>query len=535
MTWEWGLAGENTWSRFSPKDQKAIGPASQSYTEGPVRIIEAVEEFTTPTFLPESVPNWVYVGEGERGRKRFVMPLPESNRDYASNLARYSIYLRREHQVGNFSSDEPKQRDNTQRLFDEFNLIIDRLLERVQLMHLYRVSVGVLAPTSVCWYRTADGPMIILPDLGFVWGGFGHLPEWLADQGAWQPLWEDAPRNLITADLDPERDIRTIARLLDWTLSGGLNRDIPKPKDGHDPRRSATYSILYDAMIGKYRNIESLRTALQGSGARPGDHFLFETYRDLTNDRKSSGSWKQKAFVGMLLCAGIGTAGYFGYQEFVKNPPEVRSVICPECPPTSKLHPLLLQYDSTKEPREQTKLFVQMREVERSESSTVAEVERKCIEKIESKLLPSTGCPLGSELLAILTELEKNLAQFEKSVRDWETNPVGDRPFATPEQLKLWNDALETLGKLPKLPSETSLGQREKQSADAVYDRVAKIFEWTGNDFEDHYQGYPLNKTEKMFALLKSEWSRFVRLTPMPEHKEIRPWSDRMERDYSRP
>ncbi len=145
-------------------------------------------------------------------------------------------------------------------LLAELDAAAAGLLDAAATLHAAGWTLGLALPTNVA-LDAAHAPHLI--DLGFTWRGSYDAPPWDASPG--RPAWLDAPTQWLSevppvrrqfADpsgtpfprVAPVEDVRTLARLFAWLLTGQPRAEVVAPSRGPAPE---VWALLADAAAGK--------------------------------------------------------------------------------------------------------------------------------------------------------------------------------------------------------------------------------------------------------------------------------------------
>ncbi len=156
-------------------------------------------------------------------------------------------------------------------LLAELDAAAAGLLDAAANLHAAGWTLGLVSPVNVA-LNAAREPHLI--DLGFTWQGSFGPPPWEASPG--RPAWLDDSARWLSdvpavrrqfADpsgkhfprVEPVEDVRTLARLFAWLLTG-LPRDKVVPANGATP--AALWALLADAAAGKVATAQEFRGRL---------------------------------------------------------------------------------------------------------------------------------------------------------------------------------------------------------------------------------------------------------------------------------
>ncbi|MFO0957182.1 MAG: hypothetical protein U0800_06905 [Isosphaeraceae bacterium] len=344
----WGVVGENRWE--SLRSDRNID------REGVVRDVEpGVDSILDARDVDTSgwpFPAWKRVKKDGRDG-RFEMDLGDGPAPPLDTFADLRDSLHRRGKAG--LRDGPE--------LDRLDRAAVGLLRTIGRIHREGIGVGLLRPSSVILAPSADHG-ILLPDVGFV-RFRGLLPPWMTPTDPFRDLWDKPPEwinersfdrerypkladrfadsadRVLGSGWDPRSDLRTAARLIAWVLAPGdrVLRTIPS-RDEADWTRAEVWAVLRDALEGRFATADEFADALETGPARPSRHFI-----EQISGKGPSGPhpmrnliWAATAIVPLLA---IPALAYFLWPTGVEsggNP------ICPECPPSSKLQPLLIDY-----------------------------------------------------------------------------------------------------------------------------------------------------------------------------------------------
>lgn len=259
--------------------------------------------------------------------------------------------------------------------------LVRALLATVQELHKAGRSFGLLHPLNICWHKPASGAaMLLLPDVGFsLVQGAGSVPGWL-DKGAtevlqryqakrkaepttpddWARLFRAAwyaGREFSLAELNVQREVKIVARILEWVLTGAVRTDDMVAPEDEQLARTPAYEAIRDAILGKIKSVSKLFERLVSATANKVAQAYLKP-SELDPEKAHSGSrrgWVAVAGVA-TLAAVVGGAIYFVHQYGPNGnggtngnggptPPPPVVPLCSDCPPESKLIEPLKELD----------------------------------------------------------------------------------------------------------------------------------------------------------------------------------------------
>ena len=180
-------------------------------------------------------------------------------------------------------------------LLDEADGVIRETLECAGKLHAIGVGLALLQPDNLLYQddRTKGDIRVLLPDVGFVRVRTTLVPDWMRPDCEFARLWDESPEKMLTrsfvlakypefADrvvggLDRDRpvglsfkgDVRTLARLIAWLLTGSVVTTIPDLSTSSSIvlpfSRAAVWSVLRDALEGRIDSPSKLEQAPVGS------------------------------------------------------------------------------------------------------------------------------------------------------------------------------------------------------------------------------------------------------------------------------
>ncbi len=255
-----------------------------------------------PTAAPASGFNWGVVGflheaaelttmPGSRGVVRFVngdvgyaapplsggwKPTPGTPGRYESPwpgdpaAARTLTHLRADLDAASRSG---ALKSGSSPLLAELDAVADRLLEVAAKLHAAGWTLGLVQPGNVLLAANHEPHLV---DLGFTWKGSFGPPPWDASPG--RPAWLDAPADWLSevtavrrqfADpsgthfprVEPAEDVRTLARLFAWLLTGQPRGEVVAPSRGPAPE---LWALLAEASTGRVPTARDFRARLAG-------------------------------------------------------------------------------------------------------------------------------------------------------------------------------------------------------------------------------------------------------------------------------
>lgn len=278
-----------------------------------------------------AIPEWYVVENGDGPLPTYFMPLPVADEFQFSNLYELAKSLRAQH-VGKPVEASIDGQPNP--ALAELDWLADKLLIATEAVHAAGRRLGQIDPRSILYYYDAhDRCRLALPDLPFDYTGPpAPQPEWKQRQD-FMFLWRDSVddrRTLVDfqkSPATPEQDVRTLARLFSWILTG--NEQIPEPRN----REPAVWPVLRQAAAAPngtsaIRKVSDLQSQLLVQGSRLSDHFRARPLSDA-----SAGRGILSVLVAALLIAAFVGAGVI-FKDSIPIPPapEPKYIHCPDCP-----------------------------------------------------------------------------------------------------------------------------------------------------------------------------------------------------------
>lgn len=335
-----GLLGEDSWVRLDGGDVRALPEDVAGWVESRWHgeVPHAVLRLTPPGVVPDldadalgfPVPVWHETGRSATNSSRLLMLVPDvsdarprSLWDLAHEL--WQLRQRSERPNRALSRQQPE--------LDELDWVVVALLGAAEKLHARGLSLGLLAPHNVVWLRRDDGSLLlVLSDYGLrcpdaVAPGLSKVVRETPGEGAdLTPLWEREPAEMTRQDLDRAADLRTLARLFYWVLSGRAVRDLPAPEATSDPAaRDEVHHVLRAAQSGEVATAGEFLAALMlphsRKATRLGTFFTKGGGPEEPPDpnpkprprrRLRSALWL--AAVSALFAAGVGGVGYLFYR-----------------------------------------------------------------------------------------------------------------------------------------------------------------------------------------------------------------------------
>jgi hypothetical protein len=296
--------------------------------------------------------------------------------------------------------------------------VVHQLLQVTAALHHANGSIGLLHPRNVLWYHGANGPRLVLPDVGFVWREGFVAPPWLRRDGAFAPLWDREPETLNTlrftaeADAraadgetrDAQSDLRTLSRLFDWVLSGQARRQVPPPREGDEQSKAQVWSTLEAAQKQRVQNAEALGAALDRPGHRLSDYFRAAGPPEPPRQRW----WRNVLPAAAVVVALVGATGV-GY-FLIRHGPVGGDTpgphpLCPECPVVSNLYRSGLLDELQQalgDPKKELDVLQKMYQLPPSPTPEVHAGEQECLKRWRLKYgegLDRRGGELSKKLL----------------------------------------------------------------------------------------------------------------------------------------
>ncbi|WP_146119076.1 hypothetical protein [Blastopirellula marina] len=273
--------------------------------------------------------------------------------------------------------------------------VLKQLVTSVAVLHSHGLSAGLLDPTNVVYYhKEGESFTLALPDVGFTWNNRIGAPRW-ATVNRWSDIPADVPDFTQLWEFDAQTkekgriaaaytalqnsknwkaiELRTVARIIAWSLSGHLVQDLPDRTDPagsefwrkNDPfpqdkyRKVALWPVL-EVCIGAKRSpthdlkMANLSELVKKLGIR--SHFVRDRLPPTKKipeppvlDNGVRDTWlsrTSKWVVALILILVLGGIGYFawegiGYANLFPEPTpsSVPSPLCPDCAVTTSLYP----------------------------------------------------------------------------------------------------------------------------------------------------------------------------------------------------
>ncbi len=456
-TFSWGVVGTNRWEAL--RLDRSID--RDGVVRGVDKGVKFVLDFPGTAEVDIPFPRW-----RKRPDNNYEMDLGESDKPKITTLADLRDDLQKKKWRGGES------------LLRDLDTIATQLLRIAGGLHKQGFGVGLLRPDSVILLRRGDGTLqaVILPDFGFV-RFRGVLPEWMRPDTKFRLLWDKSPEWMNercfdrlrhpklakeyaeTADrvegkgFDPQMDLRTIARLLAWVLApdGKVRREIPD-RDQAKWSKAEVWAVLKDATDEKkkaFADAEAFAQALNEESAKPSRHFI----EQIKAPPKPRRRWRWVApTIGGLVLLGV-----VAFVAYIIGPPPKGLIdpLCPDCPPSSKLRPLLVGYaQSEKNPFEEAKVLEKMFDAAILSTSTDKQkLERDC----RNLLMNATLAGLASQGTALLEAANRThmaRSDFKDKVAALQELYIRlvtlrDDRAPTPEEFKQW---LKDLSKILSRP-----------------------------------------------------------------------------------
>lgn len=345
----WGVIGENRWESLRSDRNIDRDGIVRDVEPGIDSVLDARDVDTSSWPFPV----WKRVKKDGRDG-RFEMDLGDAESPPRTTFADLRNSL---HRPGKAPLREGPELDRLDRA-------VVGLLRTVAPIHREGIGVGLLQPSNVILAPFAEHG-VVLPDVGFV-RFRGLLPRWMTPTDPFKDLWDKPPewinersfdrsrypkladRFAETADRvsgagwDLQSDLRTVARLIAWLLAPGdrVVRTIPN-RDQADWTRAEVWAVLRDAIDGRFATAEEFADALETESARPSRHFVEQIAGKGPPRPKPirALAWASLAIVPLLA---IPIVAYFLWPT--GKVAAGGSPLCPDCPPSSKLQPLLIDY-----------------------------------------------------------------------------------------------------------------------------------------------------------------------------------------------
>ena len=289
------------------------------------------------------LPSW----SAETSGGSFLMDVQASSRLQFSSLGVLARRLQKRHRdEGRLTSETDGRLDSELSLL---NWLCDRLLSVAVDLHANGCNLGLTDPDNILYYKDGDGDVrLVLPDLFFSYNGPPPYPTWMLDRGDFSFLWTEEgdtdPFRLQPLPTDNSRDIRLLARLFAWALTGEQRRKLEP-----DERYSALgWAVLRRAGLAGSNDpaaildVTSLQAALRVPGYYLSDHFR-EPIRASVRDRQSGEPWniwkplRNTGVVAVLLGGGLFLASRAPGLIPIPPPPPKPSWLCKECTGSSPL------------------------------------------------------------------------------------------------------------------------------------------------------------------------------------------------------
>jgi hypothetical protein len=340
------------WGSVGRTSQEPL-PSSDDEREGLVRVLgnpESGVEYVLERVGGLSIPVWRKVkGRYEMDLNDLVPITPWSLKDLVVGL------------------QGKKRFYGNEKVLSDLDDLFRLLLTALEGLHAKGFAAGLLHPGNVIAAVKPESTelRLILPDAGFV-RFRGLIPDWMS-KNAYQFLWDlpgevqnewafdreahpELARKFADADggpkgkaFDPQRDLRTVARLMSWALERGTQaRKTVQRWNAEGVYRAPVWRVLNQVMDGTLNTARGFRDALADETCRPSQHIVEQNEWEPLKT-----PWWRRALVpaGSLLGLGaIGLGVWLAVSHGPGDPPRAPHTLCPDCPGSSKLYDLLVEY-----------------------------------------------------------------------------------------------------------------------------------------------------------------------------------------------
>lgn len=200
-------------------------------------------------------------------------------------------------------------------------------------LHRAGWGLGLVQPDNVVTRGPGGGRETVLLDLGFAWRGtFGGppwddspgRPEWLDPAGPFAWVWDQqpvrqqyaAPDSGFFPPPDPVADVRAVARLVAWLLTGVPARDCAA---GGRAGAAPVWGVLAAAADGRVPTADALAARLRA--AAPSEHFVPLPLADHASDQPRKGGGPARRVVGLVFAVVVvaGAGGWFALNHLRTN------------------------------------------------------------------------------------------------------------------------------------------------------------------------------------------------------------------------
>ncbi|OWK36461.1 hypothetical protein [Fimbriiglobus ruber] len=233
--------------------------AAQPGTRGVVRYVNADVRYAAPP-----LPGGWRAAPGQPGR--YEMPWP-GDPGRARTLYHLRTDIERDAAAGTLRSGASPR-------LTELDAVAGGLLDAADRLHAAGWTLGLFQPDNVLWNPHVAGHDAQLVDLGFTWTGSVGPPPWDASPG--RPAWLTPRAGWLSgvpavrrqfADpaaayfdpVPPVEDVRTLARLFAWLLTGQPRADVTAPSRSNAP---ALWKLLAAAASGRVPTADAFRQKL---------------------------------------------------------------------------------------------------------------------------------------------------------------------------------------------------------------------------------------------------------------------------------
>lgn len=344
-----GNFGSNTWvTDTSPTTGRAR------------RVLETGVKFVSP-LPPADFPSWREAAPTEEGRATVEFAdLPAESGQPHGLRTLYSLAEELRPSRGKLEANDPR--------LDELDWVISRLFDVTILLHKNKKGLGLIHPLNIIWYVKKQKRELVLPDIGFITPKGAAVPTWLAKPDElekqirkgrnplspaqlaelkFRKVWYPDPWQFYN-EFDEKKDAASLARILDWILSGNVRTSVPKVAD--DPLTGLNvYDVLVPVANQGIARVADLRAKLVTGAVNPGKPRATKVSLAFVKTDKvkpASARWLQSLLV-LLLFGGIGSGVYLALNG-LPNParPVSGNPICPDLPLDSKVNPHLNELDA---------------------------------------------------------------------------------------------------------------------------------------------------------------------------------------------
>jgi hypothetical protein len=386
---DWGVVGKNQWGR-DPRVKSSRAVA----VHGVLRDVEAGVDYQSPSAEAIGMSVWQRLGDELDDQHRWFMPLGQSEPP-TQTITLYGLAVELHKRRDKLTEPEAAP------LLALIDTAVGRLCEVAAALHEQGRSLGILHPNNILLYLPAPGAewQLVLPDVGFGWRwqGVGNVPAWLKPTdphvkpflGLWdvdlqewnkricKQQWADAPRP--TEPWEAADDVRVLARIVYWVLTGRVSKNVALPNDAEPWSKSPALTGLAAALAEGNTDFGALqlREAMTSKGKRPSDFF---TASHLPVEAAGPSFLARAGRVvlwGLLLVAVLGGVASLAY-VVPHLVPEAKVDPQTGLAESSKLFPMLPEFRAAQGDR--VKMFGVLCRMHQVELSSAAPIKKKEIE-----------------------------------------------------------------------------------------------------------------------------------------------------------